>query len=1695
MSESSDDKYNTEVLRKLEGFKNAKEWSDFIGLLDSLCVIFKKHRKDYIPCLPQLVKRLNQMLNPALPGGVHLKTFECYTTILDLISEDNLLRDFDVFTVGLFNFSLNYKVAVAVEYLDLLEIIVEQLQEKIKPFSQHVIVGFLPFLESESSDFFDRAYGLLVRFLGFVDEDMFFRSIWKVFISLPEMRACTLNFFSRHKIVVIPDYCLVNTALCIGMESSNPYIIRSLLDISHRDFPMITELKEDGIDDAKIEKANTNDFSKEADGPMESNTLRAENQKRVLRSPSLENLAVSNSIISPAELNKSVTENFDRSFLDLDEKSLLDNVGLYKSANSSSKDISSEGALSIAQPKSQQVIKDLVLVNSEIRNDLEVRNQIVVEAEDLNRKLIKNVLKIFLMKEVGINKRAYKWFNLGEIVTDKDIDYIERGLREYLLGCDDDLITFYEILNSLSYRDNLCIFLIDRIVIDSFKVLKQMDSLYSKEKMVALKKKAKIFISSSLDEIYRVLYTNLDQIFSKLENKNSNTKASRFELNNLSSLSLSTTNQMLAPANETNEAEDFVELIIFLIEDLGATDQNVIDIHLPLLCHSIIRNRFKISDLLFDYFIGLFLEHSEPTLDSAANKPGSGTSVSPSLIKSFYQKENTKELLEINLISAVAKELGRIDIYKESYEDNSYWSNSELILKDGVLEWAEVKDAFTFKGRPNKEQIFNFSGQDIMLINKFIRKFGFKDFEADFLAQLGNFLCHNYKFIELVNSLRFYINSSLLNINLWNDFLISKNPKFLLFYGEDQLLPFLHDIIQTACLKDICIFLKEALAQGKFVEILFKVSATADTQSNYFIDLLVNIKNPIPVLHFLLEKFYNEDEDDSCADLHSKFNIIYPILLFIEGSFENDDFIKILELNPIIEISKFGKINIMEALISMLSSIIVEKQKSFSGEESYLKDSDDANSSFLIEYAPLMDKNENLKIEEIKIENIKIESSTSNANLESGQRENDAADVKDEESIASVESEVLKGMVIPYSDESLGFENSQKLASKNSYYTLLVKIHKMSFNILFLFHKNSLSVNLPSLTAVKSVIKKYRDNHYILKRSLFLVASEPEFILENYMHFYKLILADINTMPTKNQFFAHVIKPNTKSTVEIILEAFEYYGDFSGFRIEDFFDKAVFLMIQHCKKICSIYKHYKGFYHKISNQALFDFSNNNSKYLLNESSSTEKYKNVDHLFKTKISKEDLESLVGRDVDSESIVLLYSGDLAPVIALGTKLYRMNPSILVSSIPDSMESLFVFGALPFKCDILCKLLCNARNPRYSLKFLKIFVQSLPISKRKDIIRAEAIYLKNNFGFIDMDIASISFVLELFKHQNHSDLSRLIFLNILRTFEKKIASLQFNETNLDDELKILKKISKLEISDTAILIALKNCLFELLDSRKYQDDVLVLIYNYFVANPNCKIFIDAFVQYFGKNFFGFGLDLKKKIFETISSSNNFDCFVLMENIMSGMDSSFFMSAQSEEIQKINSLKKMAFLIFSQPINKFSTKSDVFVTMINNNINLGVEIKIEVFKLCSTLILRIDHSHIQTLFPIMLGEFLTNIQSKNLRLATEMLRLIDLSTWLNSPIFNFKVLFLENHNFHKQIESLFSSSDVFEFQIDYKSKKMPNLLSEILQVSVRWAELHAYFSVADEYYNYMLDHLSLKDYDKVESYFTNIFLENKTK
>lgn len=205
------------IRKKLDAFKNAQEWSDFISLLTAVDNALIK-----VETLPKdieklLTRRLNQSLNYALPAGVHNKALETYEIIINRIPLSKHL------TLGLFSYGIYSKLSVRSNYLHVLSLLRNKHVD-----NKSRILGLLPFLEEENNELFEPAAKL-------IDEANDFDAIWQNFLLCPELRIAIINYFKNRK-VTISDI-LIKSIQKTLFEADN-LTIRGTLDLLNNDLKL-----------------------------------------------------------------------------------------------------------------------------------------------------------------------------------------------------------------------------------------------------------------------------------------------------------------------------------------------------------------------------------------------------------------------------------------------------------------------------------------------------------------------------------------------------------------------------------------------------------------------------------------------------------------------------------------------------------------------------------------------------------------------------------------------------------------------------------------------------------------------------------------------------------------------------------------------------------------------------------------------------------------------------------------------------------------------------------------------------------------------------------------------------------------------------------------------------------------------------------------------------------------------------------------------------------------------------------------------------------------------------------------------------------------------------------------------------------------------------------------------------------------
>ncbi|KAG0295715.1 hypothetical protein BGZ98_001266 [Dissophora globulifera] len=240
-------KYVQLVERNLQSFDSVNEWADVNPFLSKIS--FQAYPQyTVIPGSLTVAKRLAQCLNPALPAGVHGKTLEVYAYIFQTIGPDQLTEDITMWSYGLFPFLQYASLSVKPQLLDIYERHYLPLKERLKPCLKSFIIGLLPGLDEEGSEFFDRTLNIIDSLRKAVDETFFFQCMWLILITSSPHRGPALHYLSRRMplltntedvaFVLGDDAGLMVRAFSATVGDSQLLVQRAMLDLMVVHFPI-----------------------------------------------------------------------------------------------------------------------------------------------------------------------------------------------------------------------------------------------------------------------------------------------------------------------------------------------------------------------------------------------------------------------------------------------------------------------------------------------------------------------------------------------------------------------------------------------------------------------------------------------------------------------------------------------------------------------------------------------------------------------------------------------------------------------------------------------------------------------------------------------------------------------------------------------------------------------------------------------------------------------------------------------------------------------------------------------------------------------------------------------------------------------------------------------------------------------------------------------------------------------------------------------------------------------------------------------------------------------------------------------------------------------------------------------------------------------------------------------------------------
>ncbi|KAK3825766.1 MAG: Dopey, N-terminal-domain-containing protein [Benniella sp.] len=248
-------KYVQLVERNLQSFDSVNEWADVNPFLLKIMRSFQAYPQyTIIPRSLTVAKRLAQCLNPALPSGVHGKTLEVYAYILETIGPDQLAEDLMLWSYGLFPFLQHASLSVKPQLLDIYQKYYLPLKDRLRPCLKSFIIGLLPGLDEEGSEFFDRVLEIIDNLRKAVDESFFFQCMWLVLINSSPHRGPALQYLARKMplltntedvaFVLGDDAGLMVRAFSATVVDSQLLVQRAMLDLMVVHFPISNGLIE-----------------------------------------------------------------------------------------------------------------------------------------------------------------------------------------------------------------------------------------------------------------------------------------------------------------------------------------------------------------------------------------------------------------------------------------------------------------------------------------------------------------------------------------------------------------------------------------------------------------------------------------------------------------------------------------------------------------------------------------------------------------------------------------------------------------------------------------------------------------------------------------------------------------------------------------------------------------------------------------------------------------------------------------------------------------------------------------------------------------------------------------------------------------------------------------------------------------------------------------------------------------------------------------------------------------------------------------------------------------------------------------------------------------------------------------------------------------------------------------------------------
>merc|ERR1712000_242688 len=181
----------------LQQFEKAKKWPDLVECMKRVQKVMTKYSGfPAIPIKLAFCKRVAQCLNPNLPSGVHIKTLETLSGVLERIGPGRLSESISIYSMGLFPLFQFAAMTVKPAILQIFETFYLPLGKDLIPCMTGLLISLLPGLEEEGNEIYDRVLSLINK-LEKIDRPMFYHSMWKAAVSSPNVRGAAMIYLDR----------------------------------------------------------------------------------------------------------------------------------------------------------------------------------------------------------------------------------------------------------------------------------------------------------------------------------------------------------------------------------------------------------------------------------------------------------------------------------------------------------------------------------------------------------------------------------------------------------------------------------------------------------------------------------------------------------------------------------------------------------------------------------------------------------------------------------------------------------------------------------------------------------------------------------------------------------------------------------------------------------------------------------------------------------------------------------------------------------------------------------------------------------------------------------------------------------------------------------------------------------------------------------------------------------------------------------------------------------------------------------------------------------------------------------------------------------------------------------------------------------------------------------------------------------